>query len=215
MDAELIDAMGTDLTVVNTARVSFNKQSTSLSNKDIKLIKYLAKHNHWTPFAHVQVQFRIKAPIFVARQLVKHQVGLVWNEVSRRYVDTDPEFYTPKVWRSRPEGSIKQGSGARLSDTPARAAVGAFGYALHVISEVYKDLLAEGVAPEQARMILPQSMYTEWVWTGSLVSFARIVKQRLHEGAQEETKEIALMIKKELDNVECLAHSWCALLNDN
>jgi thymidylate synthase (FAD) len=215
MNAELIDAMGTDLTVVNTARVSFNKQSTSLSTKDIKLIKYLAKHNHWTPFAHVQVQFRIKAPIFVARQLVKHQVGLVWNEVSRRYVDTDPEFYTPKVWRSRPEGSIKQGSGTALPTFSSISAALEYWRALNVISEIYKDLLSEGVAPEQARMILPQSMYTEWVWTGSLVSFARIVKQRLHEGAQEETKEIALMIKKELDNVECLAHSWCALLNNN
>jgi thymidylate synthase (FAD) len=214
MDAELIDAMGTDLTVVNTARVSFNKQSTSLSTKDIKLIKYLAKHNHWTPFAHVQVQFRIKAPIFVARQLVKHQVGLVWNEVSRRYVDTDPEFYTPKVWRSRPEGSIKQGSGNKPV-SKQHTITGGYNYALMVIVNTYNDMLQAGVAPEQARMILPQSMYTEWVWTGSLVSFARIVKQRLHEGAQEETKEIALMIKKELDNVECLAHSWCALLNNN
>jgi thymidylate synthase (FAD) len=215
MNAELIDTMGTDLTVVNTARVSFNKQSTSLSTKDIKLIKYLAKHNHWTPFAHVQVQFRIKAPIFVARQLVKHQVGLVWNEVSRRYVDSEPEFYTPKVWRSRPEGSIKQGSGTALPTWAAMSANREYEHALNVISEVYKDLLYSGAAPEQARMILPQSMYTEWVWTGSLVSFARIVKQRIHEGAQEETKEITLMIKKELDNVEGLAHSWCALLNNN
>jgi len=121
LKVDLVDKMGSDLTVVNAARVSFAKKSdwdhsipfadgNELKDTDARLIKYLAKHNHWSPFAHASLQFRIKAPIFVARQLVKHQVGLVWNEISRRYVDSEPEFYVPRVWRKRPPDSIKQGS---------------------------------------------------------------------------------------------------------
>ena len=110
MEVELINKMGSDLSVVNAARVSFNKIKFAWDEKDEKLIKYLAKHNHWSPFAHTSLSFRIKAPVFVARQLVKHQVGLAWNEVSRRYVDNKPEFYIPFMWRKRPEESIKQGS---------------------------------------------------------------------------------------------------------
>ena len=120
LKVDLVDKMGSDLTVVNAARVSFAKKSNwddipfaegnVLKESDARLIKYLAKHNHWSPFAHASLQFHIKAPIFVARQLVKHQVGLVWNEISRRYVDSEPEFYVPKVWRKRPPDSIKQGS---------------------------------------------------------------------------------------------------------
>ena len=109
MKVELIDKMGDDISVVNAARVSYSKQSKTFTEKDEKLIKYLAEHEHWSPFAHASMQFRIKAPVFVARQLVKHQVGLVWNEVSRRYVDYEPEFYAPEIWRGRPKNS-KQGS---------------------------------------------------------------------------------------------------------
>ena len=105
MKVELIDKMGTDLSVVNAARVSYSKTKDVFDDKDEKLIKYLAEHEHWSPFAHASLQFRIKAPVFVARQLVKHQVGLVWNEVSRRYVDDEPEFYSPEVWRGRPKNS--------------------------------------------------------------------------------------------------------------
>ena len=110
MNVELIDKMGSDLSVVNAARVSFAKIKDKFDNKDERLIKYLAEHNHWSPFAHASMSFRIKAPVFVARQLVKHQVGLSWNEVSRRYVDSKPEFYIPFMWRKRPDESIKQGS---------------------------------------------------------------------------------------------------------
>jgi thymidylate synthase (FAD) len=217
MAVTLIDHMGSDLTVANAARVSFDKESEweitgdeeivdgkyylrnakkGLSSKDAKLIRYLAKHNHWTPFGHCFVQFRIKAPIFVARQLVKHQVGLVWNEVSRRYVDSEPEFWFPEVWRGRPEGSMKQGSSGAVE----RFTLG--GARTYIVSGVaecacrnaviaYNKLVEGGVAPEQARMILPQNTMTEWYWSGSLAAFARVCKLRMDPHAQEETRMIA------------------------
>ena len=172
--------MGTDLSVVNAARVSFAKESDELSDKDEKLIKYLAKHNHWSPFGHASLQFRIKAPIFVARQLVKHQVGLVWNEVSRRYVDYEPEFYIPDVWRKKPEGSIKQGSS---EETVEYDIAGTIEYT----KQTYKNLLREGIAPEMARMVLPQNMYTEWYWSGTLYAFARVCELRCKDDSQRET----------------------------
>ena len=237
MKVELLDHMGSDLTVVNAARVSFHKESdweytadanglvinTELSQGDAKLINYLAKHNHWTPFGHCSLQFRIKAPIFVARQLVKHQVGLVWNEVSRRYVDEEPEFWFPEAWRSRPEGSVKQGSGSGTVDTVRTLAFdegfwtgGPTGelaeYAVRILVRLYNDMIDQGVAPEQARMILPQNMQTEWWWTGSLAAFVRVCKLRLDPHAQAETREIA-------ERINALAAplfpvSWNALLNN-
>lgn len=231
----LIDSMGSDLSVVDAARVSFNKRSEleeftydeivegqhsvfteyRLSEKDQKLIAYLAKHNHWTPFAHAFLSFRIKAPIFVARQLVKHQVGLAWNEVSRRYVDDEPEFWYPKVWRKRAENA-KQGSSEEAIDIrdlydphfdePIAWPDGVMTAAV----ECYNILLKGGVAPEQARMILPQNMMTEWIWSGSLAAFARVCKLRLDPHAQKETQDIAQMIDKQVpDKFE---HSWKALL---
>ena len=189
MEVTLIDHMGSDLTVVNAARVSFNKESNwesipeagpvrdLLNESDEKLIKYLAKHNHWTPFAHTSLQFRIKAPIFVARQLGKHQVGLVWNEISRRYVDYEPEFYYPEYWRGRPENKKQGSSEEEIDINPStgsgRAMVDDYHHAMQKCSWTYQQLLRKGVAPEMARMVLPQSMFTEWYWTGSLVSFAR------------------------------------------
>jgi len=180
MKVTYIDHMGSDLSVVNAARVSFNKKSEAesydhpeglssigkwtprLSEKDQRLIKYLAKHDHWTPFGHTAITLHIKAPIFVARQLGKHQVGLVWNEVSRRYVTDEPEFYVPEVWRKAAE-NVKQGS----SDEAVHEGM----YMGHqyadfaqVTLETYQRMLAQGVCPEQARMVLPQSMYT-----GSLI----------------------------------------------
>jgi len=211
MQATLVNSMGGDLTVVNAARVSFNSHSKELNRKDERLISFLAKHGHWSPFAHVILQFRMKAPIFVARQLVKHQVGLTWNEVSRRYVDTNIEFYKPKVWRKAAE-NVKQGSsdessgwerwGSRIEKTMNSTQL--------TLAE-YEDAIASGVCMEQARMLLPQSMMTEWYWTGSLVAFARIVKQRTHSTAQLETQEVALLIKKALDEKETITHSWRAL----
>ena len=159
MNVNLIDVMGTDLSVVNAARVSFAKDSKELSEKDEKLIKYLAKHNHWSPFGHASLQFRIKAPIFVARQLVKHQVGLVWNEVSRRYVDDEPEFYIPQEWRLKADNK-KQGS----SDETIEYSLGS---TLEFIKTTYQNMLKANIAPEMARMILPQNLYTEWYWSGS------------------------------------------------
>ena len=202
MEVKLIDKMGSDLTVVNAARVSFAKESEwesipeggeiegLLSLGDEKLIKYLAKHNHWSPLAHASLQFHIKAPIFVARQLVKHQVGLVWNEISRRYVDSEPEFYVPKVWRKRPPDSIKQGSDE--SDTITYG----IGGTMMFVKETYQNLLNEGVAPEMARMILPQNLYTEWYWSGTLYAFSRVCNLRCAEDTQSETRTIADGIQK-------------------
>ena len=193
MKVKLVDKMGTDLSVVNAARVSFAKESewerpdlyeNQLKDSDIKLIQYLAKHNHWSPFAHASLQFHIKAPIFVARQLVKHQVGLVWNEVSRRYVDDEPEFYIPQVWRKRPDKSIKQGSSDETTDydiTPI----------IMYVSESYNNMLNKNIAPEMARMILPQNLYTEWYWSGTLYAFSRVCNLRCAKDTQSETREIA------------------------
>lgn len=209
---ELIDSMGSDLSVVNAARVSFNKQSSfsefysckadeedkipsyKLSERDEKLIYYLAKHYHWTPFAHAFASFRIKAPIFVARQLVKHQVGLAWNEVSRRYVDDEPEFYFPDVWRGKPTGNIKQGSEGEWHDTE----IGAVYELLEDLVTTYTGMINRGCAPEMARMVLPQNTMTEWIWSGSLAAFARVCKLRLDSHAQQETQVVAKMIYNQL-----------------
>ena len=206
MEVTFLDKLGTDLSVVDAARVSFGNKSQwqkhipaqgiyELSDKDKKLIKYLAKHNHWSPFAHTSIQIRVKAPIFVARQLVKHQVGLCWNEVSRRYVDSEPEFYFPEVWRGRPTDK-KQGSSDEVIvwvDREERA-----GTALRRVCrdavQSYNKMIEAGVTPEQARMILPQNTYTEWVWTGSVLAFARICNLRCKADAQKETQEVAWQV---------------------
>lgn len=215
----LLDHMGSDLTVVNAARVSFDKASEfewvqdelceHLSYADTRLVKYLAKHDHWSPFAHTSVQFRVKAPIFVARQLVKHQVGGVWNEVSRRYVDSEPEFYIPAVWRGRPEGSVKQGSSgvmpeSAMWDSAAKENV-------KNCLAWYASAIASGMAPEQARMILPQNTMTEWYWTGSLMFWARVCRQRLDSHAQEESRQVALLVSQHLR--ELFPVSWDVLMN--
>lgn len=189
--------MGDDLTVVNAARVSFSKESeweeqdglTFLSLRDSKLISYLAKHQHWTPFAHPQITVRIKAPIFVRTQLFKHKVGFVENEVSRRYVVEEPQFYTP-IWRNAPTDGAKQGSSGFVVE-PSVLMMNGFREAAEKCVEVYNGLLASGVAPEQARSILPQSTYTEWWWTGSLAAFARVYKQRTDAHAQWEVQRYA------------------------
>lgn len=212
MQVTLLDSMGSDLSVVNAARVSFHKESDweqtdsydgkfYLSEKDKKLINYLAKHGHWTPFGHAFLSFRIKAPIFVARQLVKHQVGLCWNEVSRRYVDDEPEFWFPKVWRGKPVNA-KQGSDGVLQEPVYH------GFAEDALVE-YKFLLELGVAPEQARMVLPLNTHTEWIWSGSLAAFSRVVKLRTDPHAQAETREIAEKIDALVPMAFC--HSWRAL----
>ena len=239
---QLVDNMGTDLSVVNAARVSFDKQSDweyeyeshihfaeqVLSEKDKKLIKYLAEHNHWSPFSHTSISLRIKAPIFSARQCAKHQVGGAWNEVSRRYVDSEPEFYFPGngKWRKRSH-SAKQGSaegGATLrplyegqedlwADYDNK-----FDPDLHVsvlVDEclrMYNDLVTSGVCPEQARMILPQNTMTEWIWTGSVYFFSRVCNLRLDPHAQLEVQEVAKLIS---DVIRPLyPESWKVLVDD-
>ena len=188
MTVDFVDKMGSDLSVVNAARVSYAKTKEVFDLKDEKLIKFLAEHNHWSPFGHASIQFRIKAPVFVARQLVKHQVGLVWNEVSRRYVDYTPELFKPKAWRGRPQNS-KQGSDGeveldmndkhRLKTTMEQCLI------------IYDSFIKMGIAPEQARMVLPQSMMTEWYWSGTLYAFARVCNLRCAKDTQEETREVA------------------------
>ena len=210
MNVDLIDVMGSDLTVVNAARMSFDKHHEEFKENDEKLIAYLAKHGHWTPFGHPQIGFRISAPIFVARQLVKHQVGLVWYEVSRRYVDTPPHFYITDKWRRRAENK-KQGSAETLVDLQGQD----YDYiqaAAAASVEAYSHLLSIGVAPEQARMVLPQSMYTEWYWTGSLYAFARVCKLRTSPDAQLETKEIADEIEDSIERKFPIC--WKYLLSD-
>ena len=201
MNVNLIDVMGTDLSVVNAARVSFAKESNEFSDKDAKLINYLAKHNHWSPFGHASLQFRIKAPIFVARQLVKHQVGLVWNEVSRRYVDDEPEFYIPSEWRLKADDK-KQGS----SDETIEYNLGS---TLEFVKTTYQNMLKANIAPEMARMILPQNLYTEWYWSGSLMAFARVCNLRCKPDTQWETQLIANEIDKEASTK--FPTSWRAL----
>ena len=193
--------MGTDLSVVNAARVSFAKESKEFSKQDAKLIHYLAKHNHWSPFGHASLQFRIKAPIFVARQLVKHQVGLVWNEVSRRYVDDEPEFYIPESWRLKADDK-KQGS----SDETIEYNLGS---TLEFIKTTYQNMLKSNIAPEMARMILPQNLYTEWYWSGTLMAFARVCNLRCKPDTQWETQQIANLI--DIESKQHFPTSWRAL----
>ena len=161
MEVTLIDYMGSDLTVVNAARVSFGKRKgkAEFDNSDKKLINYLARHNHWSPFGHCSIQFYIKAPVFVARQLVKHQVGLTWNEISRRYVNTEAEFFEPDVWRGAADDK-KQGSSDETINISSHSKR-VYQQVLLKAKWTYEDLLKQGVCPEQARMVLPQSMITE------------------------------------------------------
>ena len=184
----MIDKMGTDLSVVNAARVSYAKIKGQFEDKDTKLISFLAKHGHWSPFAHASLSFRIRAPIFVARQLVKHQVGLSWNEVSRRYVSYEPELYKIDEWRGRPVDSKQGSSGTiELSDLAKLT----YSKMMEGCKILYDQLLSEGVAPEQARAVLPQSMMTEWIWSGTLYAFARVCNLRCKPDVQKETREVA------------------------
>lgn len=221
--ATYVDSMGDDLSVVNAARVSFGKKSewervtlqdrdgpylqdVQLKKEDAKLIHYLATHGHYSPFGHCFASFHIKAPIFVARQLVKHEY-LRMNEISRRYVDTEPEFYVPEVWRGRAKDK-KQGSDGVVEDIQTDALPQWHDDALHY----YSMLLESGVAPEMARMVLPQSMYTEWYWSGSMDAFANMCNLRLKEDTQYETRLVAQQIDKVMG--ELYPVSWKALVHE-
>lgn len=202
----LIDSCGSDLTCVNAARVSFAKESKweplvdgcegipgMLSVRDTKLINYLAKHKHTSPFNHAFLSFRVKAPIFVARQLVKHKF-LPWNEVSRRYVDEEPEFYFPDKWRGKAVDR-KQGSSNIVIELCEWGHPESWvGHSL----DYYRTLISGGVAPEQARMVLPQNIMTEWIWSGTLGAWCDMLRLRLSEYTQEETREVAFLIAAEV-----------------
>ena len=215
IDVTLIDYMGTDLSVVNAARVSFGKKSESLGSvtangvtrqvlhdSDTKLINYLAKHKHTSPFGHCFASFHIKAPVFVARQLVKHKF-LRWNEISRRYVDTEPEFYLPDVWRGRSEDKKQGSSGTVLIDELS------IKNDFHIGVDVYNRLLDDGVCPEQARMVLPQNTMTEWYWSGSLDAFADMCNLRCSGDTQLETRLVANQICNSMKGL--FPVSWFAL----
>jgi thymidylate synthase (FAD) len=205
--AELVDYMGSDISVVNAARTSFAKSVTELSAADIKLIDYLAKNRHTTPFRHVQISLRCKAPIFLARQLGKHQAGFSWNETSRRYVKDEPVYFLPEFWRAAPEGSIKQGSGGAHSDSDRYMEASKDIYlAAH---NLYSEMIADGVAPELARMVLPQSMVTEWVWSGSLFGYFFLWKERSNPHAQLEAQSFAVAVDSVCEQVA--PYSWAAL----
>ena len=222
MKVTYIDHMSSDLGVVNAARVSFSKQSDwdeewvtvddrypsellkTLKEKDTKLIHYLAEHGHYLPFRHPHISFHCKAPIFVARQAGKHQVGMSWSEVSRRYVDDEPEFFTPEVWRKRASDKKQGSSNTETVDMPINKRT-LWGFA----EETYLQLIKAGVAPEQARMVLPQSMYTEWVWTGSLLSWSHFIKLRTDSHAQKEIQDFANMFVPTLEQL--FPVSWKAL----
>ena len=221
-----IDHMGSDLSVVNAARVSFGKKSewedkvhpsgdyaeNVLSSRDTKLVRYLAKHKHLSPFGHAFASFHVKAPIFVARQLVKHKF-LRWNEVSKRYVDDEPEFYTPAVWRGR-SADKKQGSDNTVSVNVAWYDRDD-GYnswpedSCFIALEAYQKMLELGVAPEQARMVLPQSTLTEWYWSGSLDAFAAMCQLRCASDTQYESRVVADQISEKMS--ELFPVSWDAL----
>jgi len=227
IDATLIDYMGTDLSVVNAARVSFGKKSESLGSvtangvtrqvlhdSDTKLINYLAKHKHTSPFGHCFASFHIKAPVFVARQLVKHKF-LRWNEISRRYVDTKPEFYVPDVWRGKAEdkkqgsdGVIEEATHILYSNNEFYGCIDETDPYYQCLNS-YEGLLRLGVCPEQARMVLPQSMMTEWYWSGSLDAFADMCNLRCTGDTQLETRLVANQICDSMK--ELYPVSWFAL----
>ena len=215
IEVTYIDHMGSDLSVVNAARVSFGKKSDwlprihngeakALSAKDCRLIAYLARHNHKSPFNHTFTTFHVKAPVFVARQLVKHEY-MPWNEISRRYVDVEPELYEAPIWRGRSEDK-KQGS---YGEVESNANV--LYYNKNALM-MYKQLLDEGVAPEQARMVLPQSMMTEWYWSGTVFSFAKMCSLRCKDDTQAETRVVADAIDEEMENLYPI--SWEALRDE-
>ena len=223
---EYVDHMGSDLTIVNAARVSFNKESSwegeqhfsghikdrKLSDKDFKLIRYLAEHNHWTPFAHPQITLRIKAPISIRTQLFKHKVGFVENEISRRYVSYVPDIYQP-FWRGKSIGSVKQGSEDFITDVETKTNFErTYKDAVDRCLEVYNSLIDKGVAPEQARFVLPQGTHTEWWWTGSLAAYARVYSQRSDSHAQWEVREYAKALHTIIEPI--FPESWYFLTKE-
>lgn len=230
MKAEYVDHMGNDMSVVNAARVSFDKVSdwlpsgalndyegviyqiidgryVNLPISDHKLIKFLSKHNHWTPFAHTAITLRMKAPVPIRTQCFKHKAGFVENEESRRYISGTPEVYVPEFFRSKPEGSIKQGSGDVHPNSPLYVREYAFTTGTAIAQ--YERMIADGVCPEQARFILPQGAMVNWMWTGNLAAFARFYNQRTDPHAQVEIQDLAKAVGEIIEPL--FPVSWKAL----
>jgi thymidylate synthase (FAD) len=225
ISVELLDYCGSDEAVANAARVSFSAFGDWNSipegytkERCAKLIKYLASHKHTTPFRQNCITIRCQAPIFLARQLMKHQSGLTWSEASRRYVDTPPEFFIPEKWRSRPEGSLKQGSGngviTHLNENKDSNWTIELDYKdlLNCSLELYQRMLDSGVAPEMARIVLPQSMLVDWVWSGNLLAYAHCFNLRIKENAQIEAQVFAEQLDKVL--APLFPVSWQALTKE-
>lgn len=220
MKAELLSVFGDDEMVVDVARVSFDKTAALYpAENNTGLIRFLAREGHWSPFAHPRAQFRLCLPIFVARQWEKHRVGAVrgydvydQNEISRRYVDAAPEFFTPEAWRRRPDKSIKQGSGEPFPEDAQAILHEAYSAALSRARIIYEDFVSSGVAPEQARMVLPQSMMTQWIETGSLAYWSRVCTQRLDPHAQKEIRDLAQQVAEAMS--EAFPVSWSALIEN-
>lgn len=221
ISVEYVDHFGTDLSVVDAARVSFSNSSEwewfydtqqqeqfkRLSERDRKLIIYLAKHNHEMPFAHPHITVRVKAPVPIARQAFKSKIGFVESEESRRYIKSTPEVYVPDVFRAAPEGSIKQGSGE--AHEASEFWRGSYLEATHKAIFLYEKMIDDGVCPEQARFVLPQGTMVNWVWTGSLLAFARFYKLRSDSHAQQEVQILARGIDRILRSLYPV--SWSAL----
>lgn len=205
---EYVDHMGDDEAVCDAARVSMDKKADIYSvAQNAKLIDYLARCNHWSPFSHCTVKMRFKAPIFIARQLMKHQVGFSWNEVSRRYVSTKPYFWLPWELRMKAE-NVKQGSSQTVHPDNESMKLD-IAHLTENAYEVYDTLVKAGVCPEQARMVLPQNMMTEWIWTGSLYAWSRMYHLRADPHAQFECQIYAKLVSKVCDKLYPM--SWRAL----
>ena len=212
LEAILVDHMGNDQSVVNAARVSFENadDETRTAAQDAGLINYLAKHNHWTPFAHTAITFKMKAPIPIRTQCFKHKQGFVENEESRRYISSTPEYYVP-TFRNSVENK-KQGSGEDLSEGDQTAAQWVYSRWMETAIEMYEEALAHGICEEQARLYLPQGCMVNWVWTGSLAAYARFCKQRLDPHAQKEIQELAVLVSEQIAKLYPV--SWKALTGD-
>lgn len=235
MKAEYVDHMGDDLSVVNAARVSFDKVSDweydlcdcdidakdncetcicedgrYLSDADERLIKYLAKHKHWTPFSHTAISIRMGAPVPIRTQCFKHKQGFTENEESRRYISSRPEVFVPDAFRAAPDGSVKQGSGETHYDSDLWIDV--YNEMTQDAVGTYMQMIQDGVCPEQARFILPQGCIVNWIWTGNLASYARFYKERTYDKAQKEVQDLARMVADIIKPLYPV--SWSALVED-
>jgi thymidylate synthase (FAD) len=206
MKVELLEVFGNDLMVVNSARVSYGKNKETFDLSDEKLINYLVKHKHTSVFRHPQVQFRIVCPIYVERQLFKHQVGMSANSISGRYVDFSDTYTLVKEWRTQSTDS-KQGSAEPLDFYGQEECNIIEHNIVEACKKAYKDLIDLGVSKEQARTILPLNLNTQFIWTGSLLSFIHMFKLRLKSDAQAETREVAELMLEQLKENGSFEHS--------